>query len=85
MSGSCELFGFIKACNVLNNSLQLQKVVSALEDDLSDLCSQMSENEVVELSTPVMSVDNQRLQVLTRSAEGKMLSLSSSSSPSSSS
>ncbi|PSN42008.1 hypothetical protein C0J52_08253 [Blattella germanica] len=34
------------------------------------LFSQMSENEVVELSASVMSVDNQRLQVLTRSAEG---------------
>ena len=79
MSDSFELisvlFGSIKADNVLKNSLQLQKVVSALEDDLPDLCSQMSENEVVELSTPVMSVDNQRLQVLTRNAEGKMLSL----------
>jgi hypothetical protein len=40
------------------------------------LCSQMSENEVVELSAPSTSVDNQRLQVLTRSAEGKMLSAS---------
>jgi hypothetical protein len=33
----------------------------------------MSENEVVELSAPVVSVDSQRLQVLTRSAEGRML------------
>ena len=49
--------------------------MSALKDDLPDLCSQMSENEVVELSAPVISVDNQRLQVLTRSAEGKMLPL----------
>jgi len=79
MSGNFELvsvlFGSVKAGNVLNNILQMQKIVSALEDDLPDLCSQMSENEVVELSAPVISVDNQRLQVLTRSAEGKVLSL----------
>jgi hypothetical protein len=37
----------------------------------------MSENEVVELSALGTSVDNQRLQVLTRSAEGKTLSASS--------
>jgi hypothetical protein len=37
----------------------------------------MSENEVVELSALGTSVDNQRLQVLTRSAEGKILSESS--------
>lgn len=36
--------------------------------ELVTLCL-MSENEVVELTAPVTSVDNQRLQVLTRSAE----------------
>jgi len=42
MSGSFELinvlFGSVKAGNVFNNSLQLQKVVSAVEDDPPLIC-----------------------------------------------
>jgi hypothetical protein len=76
------MLGFVKAGNILNSSLQLQVVECALEGDRPDCCLQMSENEVVELSAPVMSVDSQRLQVLTRNAEGKLLSLLSSSSSS---